>query len=117
MNGVEILAEEVIYKLQPFNIFFLGTIIISIPCLIRFLAYAHKIHQLDAGLVILALILVLAIGLVCGTATMATPLVDREVKYIEYKVTIDESVSMVEFLDKYEILDQEGKIYTVKERE
>lgn len=34
-----------------------------------------------------------------------------------YKVTIDDTVSMNEFLDKYEILDQEGKIYTVKERE
>ena len=34
-----------------------------------------------------------------------------------YKVTIDDSVSMNEFLDKYEILDQEGKIYTVKEKE
>ena len=34
-----------------------------------------------------------------------------------YKVTIDDSVSMNEFLNKYEILDQEGKIYTVKERE
>jgi uncharacterized protein YcfJ len=35
----------------------------------------------------------------------------------QYKVTIDDSVSMNEFLDKYEILDQEGKIYIVKERE
>ena len=34
-----------------------------------------------------------------------------------YKVTVDDSVSMTEFLDKYEIIDQEGKIYTVKERE
>lgn len=34
-----------------------------------------------------------------------------------YKVTIDDSVSMNEFLDKYEVLDQEGKIYTVRERE
>jgi hypothetical protein len=33
-----------------------------------------------------------------------------------YKVTIDDSVLMTEFLDKYEILDQEGKIYTVKEK-
>lgn len=33
-----------------------------------------------------------------------------------YKVTIDDSVSMNEFLDKYEIVDQEGKIYTVKEK-
>ena len=40
-----------------------------------------------------------------------------DISYIEYKVTIDDSVSMNEFLYKYEILDQEGKIYTVKERE
>lgn len=40
-----------------------------------------------------------------------------DVNYIEYKVTIDDSVSMNEFLDKYEFFDQEGKIYTVKERE
>lgn len=38
-------------------------------------------------------------------------------KEYHYKVTIDNSVSMNDFLDKYEILDQEGKIYTVKERE
>ena len=38
-------------------------------------------------------------------------------KEYHYKVIIDDSVSMNEFLDKYEILDQEGKIYTVKERE
>ena len=36
--------------------------------------------------------------------------------YTEYKVTIDDSVSFTEFTEKYEIIDQEGKIYTVKER-
>ena len=40
-----------------------------------------------------------------------------DIDHIEYKVTVDDSVSMNEFLNKYEILDQEGKIYTVKERE
>lgn len=35
----------------------------------------------------------------------------------EYKVIIDDSVSMNDFLDKYEIIDQEGKIYIVRERE
>lgn len=33
-----------------------------------------------------------------------------------YKVTIDDSVSMNEFLEKYEIVSQEGKIYTIKEK-
>lgn len=34
-----------------------------------------------------------------------------------YKVTISDEVSMNEFLEQYEIIDQEGKIYTIKERE
>ena len=36
--------------------------------------------------------------------------------YPTYKVIISNEVSMNEFTDKYEILNQEGKIYTVKER-
>ena len=35
----------------------------------------------------------------------------------QYKVIIDDSVSMNDFVDKYEIVNQDGKIYTVKERE
>lgn len=34
-----------------------------------------------------------------------------------YKVIISDEVSMNDFMDKYEILEQDGKIYTVKERE
>ena len=34
-----------------------------------------------------------------------------------YKVITDDSVTMSDFLDKYEIVDQEGKIYTVREKE
>lgn len=34
----------------------------------------------------------------------------------EYKVIISDEVSLNEFYDKYEIVDQEGKIYTIKEK-
>ena len=34
----------------------------------------------------------------------------------KYKVTIDDTVSLNEFYEKYEIIDQEGKIYTIKFR-
>ncbi len=37
-------------------------------------------------------------------------------EYIEYKVTIDEEVSMVKFMEKYEIISVEGEIYTIKEK-
>lgn len=42
--------------------------------------------------------------------------VDDPIKTI-YKVTIDESVSMVEFYDRYEIIDQDGLIFTISEKE
>ena len=37
--------------------------------------------------------------------------------HYKYQVIIDDSVSLTEFMEKYEILDQEGLIYTVKEKE
>lgn len=38
------------------------------------------------------------------------------VKYISYKVTISEGVSMVEFCERYEIIDVDGMIYTIREK-
>ena len=35
----------------------------------------------------------------------------------EYQVTIDESVSMTEFYEKYEIVEVNGKIFTIIEKE
>lgn len=40
-----------------------------------------------------------------------------EKEIVQYKVTIDETVSFVEFHKKYEIIDQEGEIYTIQEKE
>ena len=50
-------------------------------------------------------------GLLFGTAFG-----HNECEYTEYKVTIDESVSMTEFYERYEVIDQEGLIFTVKEK-
>lgn len=36
---------------------------------------------------------------------------------VKYEVLIDEEVNLVEFNEKYEILNIEGKIYTIKERD
>ncbi|MGM9684183.1 MAG: hypothetical protein ACI3XQ_11365 [Eubacteriales bacterium] len=40
-----------------------------------------------------------------------------QVKFIKYKVTISEEVSMTEFYDKYEIIDVDGAIYTIREKD
>ncbi len=37
--------------------------------------------------------------------------------YNTYEVTIDDSVKMNEFLERYEIIEQRGEIYEIKEKE
>ena len=42
---------------------------------------------------------------------------DRPLEYeTQYKITISDEVPMNDFLERYEIVSQEGKIYTVRER-
>lgn len=55
------------------------------------------------------------VGVVIGIIVimLAIPLGHKE---YQYKVTVDDSVSMVEFYEKYEIVNTEGKIFTVKEK-
>ena len=38
------------------------------------------------------------------------------IKFIKYKVTVSEDVSMIEFYERYEIIDVDGKIYTIREK-
>ena len=56
------------------------------------------------------LIVCVVLFIVCGC------LVPEDKYETHYQVTVDNSVSMNEFQDKYEIIEVEGKIYTVRER-
>jgi hypothetical protein len=40
---------------------------------------------------------------------------NAEPEHTRYKVTISDDVNLVEFLERYEILDTEGEIYTIRE--
>lgn len=54
---------------------------------------------------------------ICVILTIVCGCLIPEDKYeTRYQVTVDDSVSMNEFQDKYEIIEMEGKIYTVRER-
>lgn len=116
MNGIEILSSTEVASEFAFNetaswIVFgvvLGLFVIVGICL--------AIDECDWGplpaMILFGAILAILLGILVG-GTTATP-----VSYeTQYKVIIDDSVSMNEFLDKYEIIDQEGKIYTVRERD
>lgn len=120
MTGVEILAAEEVACAFAFNWFWFFFGFFSIIIGVGFLVFISNgnIFNLDLGGELIAFIIVILFvgsvvcGLVCGNVC-AKP-TDYET---QYKVTIDDSVSMNEFNEKYEIIDQEGKIYTVRERE
>ena len=109
MTGVEILSSETIYNT------ILPEWCLAIGILAMFVLFGIMAWQFATERVVLGFMcLVLALGSVL-VGTLGVTENKNSINHIEYKVTIDDSVSMNEFLDKYEILDQEGKIYTVKE--
>ena len=111
MTGVEILNQETIYNTilpEWCGIIALAGLVICIIPLAISLAEGKVVSSIIVGILMIGAIIVMALGLSHNK---------DDINYIKYKVTIDDSVSMNEFMDKYEILDQEGKIYTVKERE
>lgn len=111
MTGVEILSSETIYN-TILPEYFLG-IGLSF-CIVFVVAMAMCFANDSIILGIICVILSFGSAIVGGLGGTYSK---TDISHIEYKVTIDDTVSMNEFLDKYEILDQEGKIYTVKERE
>ena len=117
MSGVEILAtEEVAIAweswswegfLSTIGLVFLVTLIVSV------LVGVLDDWRLGATIFLIAFI---AGGSLFGTLVGRTS--GEPVEYeTRHKVIIDDSVSMNEFTEKYEIIDQDGKIYTVREKE
>ena len=108
MTGVEILSTSKTTVFEPNGLAF---ILVFIFCIILGIVFGFKDQEYDFGVLI-----GWTIGI--GAGLLAALFVGiAEMEYYEtYKVTISDEVSMNEFMDKYEILNQDGKIYTVKER-
>lgn len=65
----------------------------------------------------MCLIFIPIVGIICGlfSGFLIGP---TPVEYeTHYEVSITEEINMKEFMDKYEILDTRGSIYTVREKE
>lgn len=114
MNGVEILNEYVVSTTPVW------VIVVSILGMIGGIVLACVAERCMSdtawwicfACAVLCIVMSFTLCILMNTTDLF-----KEYSHVEYQVTIDNSVSMNEFLDKYEILDQEGKIYTVKERE
>lgn len=116
MAGVEILAMEEVATEFTFNwvasLITLG-IILAIYILIGFLISkkTDDWKNLKIGIIV-GSILGVFFGAAMGFAFEIPVEFDNK-----YKVIISDEVSMNDFFEKYEIIDTEGKIYTVVERD
>jgi len=67
----------------------------------------HNTFAAIIGGIIVGIVISALVGCVASPVVGYTPV---------YKVTIEDTVNFNEFTEKYDIIKQDGKIYTIKER-
>lgn len=116
MSGMEILDTQIITTITGgFNFpVFIATFFLSciIGLIIGLCCGDDEFGPIGGTL--LGCLTGLCIGALLGAAS-STPFVEKT--EIQYKVTLSDEVSLNDFLARYEILEQEGKILTIVEKE
>lgn len=115
MNGVEILNSTEVIVESTSNWWLAGIVWIIVIAASGMIGYGlsegvNSAENTFASCCVGALVGLLFWGLTC--AMTSTPVVHET----QYEITIDDSVSMKEFIDKYEIIEQRGEIYVVREK-
>ena len=116
MEGITILATKAV-NCEPHVLVTLGVVFSIAFAFGMFLAALKSLEERDdlfTGIYILIACVFVIGAFHCIKETNEQISV---FSHYEYKVLIDDSVPLNEFNEKYEILDQEGQIYTVIERE
>lgn len=112
MEGVTILATDIITKTNPvMNIILIVLGVIAGVGFILFLFGFGTNHERIGVTGLIILIIAFILFFVCIPIDAATQVPD----YNTYEVILDDSVSMNEFMSTYEVLEQRGQIYVVKE--
>lgn len=116
MTGIEILATEEVAVAFGFgwNAFYWMLILGGIFAIGIAIVAAIE-GGIDVGLPVFAIIfsIVMLLSCVLGACTDGKP-TEYETRY---KVLISDEAPTSEFLEKYEIVDRDGKIFTIIERE
>lgn len=114
MTGVEILAMNEMIASYGFSFLIYFGVIIVFMIFLAFISYTASSYPTISDIIFGALFGIL-VGAVLGLFPAGCT-IPHEYETI-YKVTVSDEVSMNDFLERYEIIDQEGKIYTVRERD
>ena len=117
MDGVTILNQfEVVTKtVFSWQGFWGGVILGAIIAIIAAVLFGVSEGEWSAfffGLITFLIVFSPFVGFLSGKILCPEP-VEFETRY---EVSIDENVNMQEFMDKYEIIETRGSIYTVREK-
>lgn len=113
MTGVEILSKEIVNTVVPNgDIFGIILLIVSIlGVIIGAIIGGILFYDPLAGM-FLGGVFGFVVG--CCIGSNCSDIYGEKIEIEQYKVLISDEVKMNEFLEKYEIIEQEGKIYTVQ---
>lgn len=115
MNGVEILTSVEVVASRAFNwtaFWIAASVIFGIFIVVGIII---SVIDGDCDGLIMCGVTGMVISVLFGTTLGAYTSHPTEYE-THYKVTISDEVSMNEFMEKYEIINQDGKIYTIKKR-
>ena len=112
MVGVEFLASKEVATAYLFNwtACWISFGIVFVPFLI-FIIRDFVILKDFIALLVFGICIAFIVGMLSGAIFN----IGTDYK-MEHKVLISKDVSMVEFLEKYKVVDVEGKIYTIREK-
>lgn len=115
LEGVTILSEttetpEPVWAMIGFII--LGVLLFSLGIYVMIIVIRKKFDSSSDPY--FPMFMALSVGLVLLVGGIYKQV--NNTPYTVYKVSVDSSVSFVEFTEKYEVIKQDGLIYEVKER-
>lgn len=111
---MEILATIPVYSYPWFYNLFLAAMFLLIAISLGVMAFSFISDKKITFLISIACIAIAVVGFIHTIKAIDR---DTHISYNKYKITIDETISAQELLNKYEILSREGEIFTIKEIE
>ena len=110
LDGINVLNEYFIMKEFPPFLFFAPLVCLIVGILIASLGAKLEFTPLVVVGILVIFLTLLPLSLGINVSNQPS-----DIK--EYQVTIDNSVSMVDFTSKYDIIRVDGEIYTIREKD
>lgn len=112
MDGITVLSQNEIMDIPTWTlvITMIGIITFAISLIIA-LNVNQEIIETIFGIISICFFILFIVGICCMC------FVEIGTGEYTYKVTISDEVNFVEFNNKYEVIDKDGLIYTIKEKE